>query len=83
MGFLDSNSRCTSRTSILSLLDVDNIYLKYENGKGTIINVDEIGPDAKKKMADGKAVIKLCDDGLHRVVWEVPMAEVDCEWQCL
>ena len=37
----------------------------------------------QKKMVDGKEVIKLCDDGLHRVVWEVPMAGVDSEWQCV
>ena len=65
------------------LLDVDQIYLTHHNGGASIINAKKIGPDAKKKMVDGKEVIKLCDDGLHRVVWEVPMAGVDCEWQCL
>ena len=65
-----------------SLLDVDQIYLAYENGAAAIINVDEIGPDAKKKMVEGREVIKLCDDGIHRVVWEVPRT-VDGDWQCL
>ena len=64
------------------LLDVDQIYLTHHNGGASIINAKKIGPDAKKKMVDGKEVIKLCDDGIHRVVWEVPMAGVDCEWQC-
>ena len=59
------------------------VYLEYENGGGTIRNVDEICPDAKKRMVEGMEVIELCDDGIHRVVWEVPMAGVDCEWQCL
>ena len=67
----------------LQLLDVDQIYLTHHNGGASIINAKKIGPDAKKKMADGKEVIKLCDDGIHRVVWEVPMAGVECEWQCL
>ena len=58
-------------------------YLTHDNGGASIINAKKIGPDAKKKMVDGKEVIQLCDDGLHRVVWEVPMAGVDCEWQCL
>ena len=49
---------------------------------GTIINVDEIGPDAKKKMVEGMEVIELCDDGIHRVVWQVPRT-VDGDWQCL
>jgi hypothetical protein len=65
-----------------SLLDVDQVYLEYENGGGTIINVDEIGPDAKKKMVEGMEVIELCDDGIHRVVWQVPRT-VDGDWQCL
>ena len=65
------------------LLDVDQIYLTHHNGGASIINAKKIGPDAKKKMVDGKEVIKLCDDGLHRVVWEVPMAGVDSEWQCV
>ena len=65
------------------LLDVDQIYLTHHNGGASIINAKKIGPDAKKKIVDGKEVIKLCDDGIHRVVWEVPMAGVDCEWQCL
>ena len=65
-----------------SLLDVDQVYLSYENGGATIINVDEIGPDAKKKMVEGGEVIKLCDDGIHRVVWEVPRT-ADGDWQCL
>ena len=61
-----------------SLLDVDQVYLQYENGGATIINVDEIGPDAKKKIINGREVIELCDDGIHRLVWET------CdEWQCL
>ena len=64
------------------LLDVDQIYLTHHNGGASIINAKKIGPDAKKKMVDGKEVIKLCDDGIHRVVWEVPMAGVDCERQC-
>ena len=65
------------------MLDVDQIYLMSGNGGATVIkNVHEIGPDAKKKMVDGKEVIKLCDDGINRVVWEVPMAGVD-GWQCL
>ena len=42
-----------------SLLDVDQVYLKYENGDGTIINVDGIGPYAKKKMVEGMEEIKL------------------------
>ena len=67
----------------LQLLDVDQIYLTHHNGGASIISVWKIGPDAKKKMVDGKEVIKLCDDGIHRVVWEVPMAGVECEWQCL
>ena len=67
----------------LQLLDVDQIYLTHHNGGASIINAKKIGPDAKKKMVDGKEVIKLCDDGLHRVVWEVPMAGVDSEWQCV
>jgi hypothetical protein len=49
---------------------------------GTIINVDEIGPDAKKKMVEGMEVIELSDDGIHRVVWHVPRT-VDGDWQCL
>ena len=65
-----------------SLLDVDQVYLENENGLGTIINVDEIGQDAKKKMVEGMAVIELCDDGIHRVVWQVPRT-VDGDWQCL
>jgi hypothetical protein len=65
------------------LLDVDQIYVIHHHGFASIINAKLIGPDAKKKMVDGKEVIKLCDDGIHRVVWEVPMAGVDCEWQCL
>ena len=65
------------------LLDVDQIYVIHHNGFASIINAKLIRPDAKKKMVDGKDVIKLCDDGLHRVVWEVPMAGVGCEWQCL
>ena len=65
------------------LLDVDQIYLTHHNGGASSINAKTIGPDAKKKMVDGKEVIKLCDDGLHRVVWEVPMAGVDGEWHCL
>ena len=65
------------------LLDVDQIYVIHHNGFASIINAKLIRPDAKKKMVDGKEVIKLCDDGLHRVVWEVPMAGVGCEWQCL
>ena len=64
------------------LLVVDQIYLTHHNGGASIINAKKIGPDAKKKIVDGKEVIKLCDDGIHRVVWEVPMAGVDCEWQC-
>ena len=64
------------------LLDVDQIYLTHHNGGASIINAKKTGPDAKKKMVDGKEVIKLCDDGLHRVVWEVPMAGDD-GWQCL
>ena len=67
----------------LQLLDVDQIYLIHHNGGASIINAKKIGPDAKKKMVDGKEVIKLCDDGIHRVVWEVPMAGVDGKWQCL
>ena len=58
-------------------------YLTHHNGGASIINAKKIGPDAKKKMVDGKEVIKLCGDGIHRVVWEVPMAGVDGEWQCL
>ena len=65
------------------LLDVDQIYLTHHNGGASITNAQKIGPHAKKKMIDGKEVIKLCEDGLHRVVWEVPMAGDDCEWQCL
>ena len=66
------------------LLDVDQIYLTHHNGgASTIINAKMANPDAKKKIVDGKEVIKLCDDGIHRVVWEIPMAGVDCEWQCL
>ena len=65
-----------------SLLDEDHVYLEYEHGGGTIINVDEIGPDAKKKMVEGMEVIELCDDGIHRVVWQVPRT-VDGDWQCL
>ena len=57
------------------LLDVDQIYLFHHNGGANIINAKTIGPDAKKKMVDGKKVIKLCDDGIHRVVWEVPRAD--------
>ena len=64
------------------LLDVDQIYLTHHNGGASIINAKKIGPDAKKKMVDGKEVIKLCDDGIHRVVWEVPRT-VDGDWQCL
>ena len=65
------------------LLDVDQIDLTHHNGGANIINAKTIGPNAKKKIVDGKAVIKLCDDGIHRVVWEVPMDGVDGEWQCL
>ena len=66
------------------LLDVDQIYLTHHNGgASTIINAKMASPDAKKKIVDGKEVIKLCDDGIHRVVWYIPMAGVDCEWQCL
>ena len=77
------SSTQTGSTGSFQLLDVDTIYLELPNGGASIINAKKIGPDAKKKMVDGKEVIKLCDDGLHRVVWEVPMAGVDCEWQCL
>ena len=65
------------------LLDVDQIYLTHHNGGANIINAKKVGPDAKKKMVDGKEMIKLCDDGLHRIVWDVPMAGVDCDWQCI
>ena len=65
------------------LLDVDQIYLTHHNGGASIINAKKIGPDAKKTMVDGKEVIELCDDGFHKIVWEVPMAGDDCEWQCL
>ena len=67
------------------LLDVDTIYLTHHNGGASIINAKKIDPSSKcqKNMVDCKEVNKLCDDGLHRVVWEVPMAGVDCEWQCL
>ena len=65
-----------------SLLDVDQVYLEYANGEATIINVDELCLDAKKKKVEGKDVIKFCDDGIHRVVWQVPRL-VDGEWQCL
>ena len=68
---------------LFSMLDVDQIYLMMAMGVPLSSNVHEIGPDAKKKMVDGKEVIKLCDDGIHRVVWEVPMAGVECDWQCL
>ena len=65
------------------LLDVDHIYLPHHNGgASTIINAKMASP-GKKKIVDGKEVIKLCDDGIHRVVWEIPMAGVVCEWQCL
>ena len=64
-------------------LDADQIYLTHHNGGANIINAKTIGPNAKKKIVDGKAVIKLCDDGIHRVVWEVPMDGVDGGWQCL
>ena len=66
----------------LSLLDVDQVYLEYANGEATIINVDELGLDAKKKKVEGKEVINFCDDGIHRVVWQAPRL-VDGEWQCL
>ena len=77
------SSTQTGSTGSFQLLDVDQIYLTHHNGGASIINAKKIGPDAKKKMVDGKEVIKLCDDGIHRVVWEIPMAGVDCEWQCL
>ena len=74
---------CMHQDASFQLLDVDQIYLTHHNGGASIINAKKIVPNAKKKVVDGKEVIKLCDDGLHRVVWEVPMAGVDCEWQCL
>ena len=49
---------------------------------GLIINVDEVGPDVKKRMVEGMEVIELCDDGIRRVVWQVPRT-VDGDWQCL
>ncbi len=62
--------------------DVDHVYSEYEAGGVTIIYVDDICPDAKKKMVEGMEVIELCDDGIHRVVWQVPRT-VDGDWQCL
>ena len=56
----------------LALLDVDQVYLEYENGGAIVINVDEIGSDAKKTMVEGREVLELCDDGSHRGVWRVP-----------
>ena len=67
---------------LLSLLHVDRVYLEYENGGGTIIHVDDVGPDAKKKMVEGMEVLRCCDGGIHRVVWQVPRS-VDGDWQVL
>ena len=76
------------------LLDVDQIYLTHHNGGVSIINAKKIGPDAKKKMVGRFSALRLCDDGIHRVVWEVPRTD-DCpevdwprckeeeDWQCL
>ena len=62
----------------LSLLDVDQVYLEYEDGGATIINVDEIGPDAKKKKVESMEMIELCDGGIHKVVWQVPRMACIC-----
>ena len=56
--------------------------MEHADGGGTTISVDEVGPDAKKKMVEGMVVIELCGDGIHRVVWQVPRT-VDDDWQCL
>ena len=35
--------------------------MTHHNGGVSIINAKKIGPDAKKKIVDGKEVIKLCE----------------------
>ena len=65
-----------------ALLDVEQVYLEDANAGDIIINVTELTPHAEKKMVDGKEMMELCDDGIHRVVWQVPRL-VDGEWQCL
>ena len=72
--FMITRHQLNQTNASFQLLDVDQIYLTHHNGGASIINAKKIGPDAKKKMVDGKEVIKLCDDGIHKVVWEIPMA---------
>jgi hypothetical protein len=52
------------------LLDVNKVYLAYDNGTAIITDADQIGSYAKKKIVNGMEVIHLCADGIHRVVWE-------------
>ena len=56
-----------------SYLDVHQVILEHEGYGEVLMKVDEIGPHAKKKMKNGMQLIQLCEDGIHRAVWQQPM----------